>query len=122
MTSTPTSPTPNPGTTSDVAPARKKVTVPDLMSWKAQGRRISMITAYDFTFAHLVDEAGIDVILVGDSVGMGAGNRQHHPGGYGRHDLPRAFCFPSAHQGSGGWGSSFRLLPSKPRTSRTVIN
>lgn len=70
MTSTPTAPTPNPGTTSEGAPTRKKVTVPDLMSWKAQGRRISMITAYDFTFAQLVDEAGIDVILVGDSVGM----------------------------------------------------
>lgn len=51
-------------------PTRKKVTVPDLMRWKGEGRRISMITAYDVTFATLVDEAGVDIILVGDSVGM----------------------------------------------------
>ena len=49
---------------------RKRVTVPDLLRWKSEGRRISMITAYDVTFARLVDEAGVDVILVGDSVGM----------------------------------------------------
>jgi len=51
-------------------PARKKVTVPDLAKWKAEGRRIAMITAYDVTFARIVDEAGVDMILVGDSVGM----------------------------------------------------
>ena len=50
--------------------SRKKVTVPDLLRWKSEGRRISMITAYDVTFAALVDHAGVDVILVGDSVGM----------------------------------------------------
>ena len=49
---------------------RKKVTVPDLARMKAIGDRISMITAYDVTFARLVDAAGIDMILVGDSVGM----------------------------------------------------
>jgi 3-methyl-2-oxobutanoate hydroxymethyltransferase len=46
------------------------VTVPDLAKWKAEGRRIAMITAYDVTFARIVDEAGVDMILVGDSVGM----------------------------------------------------
>lgn len=49
---------------------RKKVTVPDLARMKAIGDKISMITAYDVTFARLVDQAGIDMILVGDSVGM----------------------------------------------------
>lgn len=49
---------------------RTKVTVPDLARFKANGHKIAMITAYDATFARLVDEAGIDVILVGDSVGM----------------------------------------------------
>lgn len=49
---------------------RKKVTVPDLAKWKTDGRRIAMITAYDVTFARIVDEAGVDMILVGDSVGM----------------------------------------------------
>lgn len=49
---------------------RPKVTVPQLVSWKGTGRRASMITAYDATFARIVDEAGVDIILVGDSLGM----------------------------------------------------
>ena len=49
---------------------RKKVTVPDLARWRESGRRISMITAYDVVFARIADEAGVDMILVGDSVGM----------------------------------------------------
>jgi 3-methyl-2-oxobutanoate hydroxymethyltransferase len=49
---------------------RGKVMVPDLARMKNAGERISMITAYDATFARLVDHAGVDVILVGDSVGM----------------------------------------------------
>ena len=52
------------------APDRKKITVPDLARMKALGDRITMITAYDATFARLVDLAGVDMILVGDSVGM----------------------------------------------------
>ena len=51
-------------------PERKKITVPDLARMKALEERISMITAYDATFARLVDLAGVDMILVGDSVGM----------------------------------------------------
>lgn len=49
---------------------RPKVTVPDLARMKALEERITMITAYDATFARLVDMAGVDMILVGDSVGM----------------------------------------------------
>ncbi len=45
----------------------KKVTTHTLLKLKAGGEKISMITAYDFSFARLFDEAGIDVILVGDS-------------------------------------------------------
>jgi len=55
---------------SDAPLERRKVTVPDLARYKAEGHKISMITAYDATFARLVDEAGVDCILVGDSVGM----------------------------------------------------
>ncbi len=51
-------------------PAPKKVTVPDLVAMKRDGKRITMMTAYDAAFARLVDHAGIDVILVGDSLGM----------------------------------------------------
>jgi 3-methyl-2-oxobutanoate hydroxymethyltransferase len=45
----------------------KKITTHILQNMKVNGERISMITAYDFSFARLFDQAGIDVILVGDS-------------------------------------------------------
>lgn len=46
------------------------MTVPRLGQMKRDAERITMVTAYDATFARLFDEAGIDVILVGDSLGM----------------------------------------------------
>ena len=45
----------------------KRVTVKSLVETKANGEKISMLTAYDYTMAKIVDGAGIDVILVGDS-------------------------------------------------------
>src|SRR5712672_2975689 len=45
----------------------KKITTHILQNMKLSGERISMITAYDFSFGRLFDQAGIDVILVGDS-------------------------------------------------------
>lgn len=45
----------------------KKITTKSLIDMKEQGEKISMLTAYDFTMAKIVDAAGIDVILVGDS-------------------------------------------------------
>jgi 3-methyl-2-oxobutanoate hydroxymethyltransferase len=48
----------------------KKVTIHTLRKMKQAGERISMLTAYDATFARLLDRAGIDVLLVGDSLGM----------------------------------------------------
>ncbi len=45
------------------------VSIHDLASWKAEGRRFSMLTAYDFPTAQILDRAGIPVLLVGDSVG-----------------------------------------------------
>ena len=48
----------------------KKVTVPDLRARKTSGEKIAMVTAYDYTMARLVDEAGVDMVLVGDSLGM----------------------------------------------------
>ncbi len=45
----------------------KKITTKSLIDMKANGEKISMLTAYDFTMAKIVDSAGIDVILVGDS-------------------------------------------------------
>ena len=52
------------------APARARLTVPALRRMKAEGRRIAAITAYDAGFARSVDAAGIDLVLVGDSLGM----------------------------------------------------
>jgi len=48
----------------------KKVTVPDVARMKAAGERITMVTAYDCAFARLLDKAGVDLLLVGDSLGM----------------------------------------------------
>jgi 3-methyl-2-oxobutanoate hydroxymethyltransferase len=45
----------------------KRITTKSLIEMKAHGERISMLTAYDFTMAKIVDTAGVDVILVGDS-------------------------------------------------------
>ena len=45
----------------------KKVTTNTLLKMKAAGEKITMLTAYDFSFAKIIDGAGIDVILVGDS-------------------------------------------------------
>jgi len=47
----------------------KAKTVLDIRQMKAQGEKISVLTAYDYTFARLMDQAGIDIILVGDSAG-----------------------------------------------------
>src|SRR5690606_16190258 len=45
----------------------KRITVKSLVEMKQAGEKISMLTAYDYTMAKIVDGAGIDVILVGDS-------------------------------------------------------
>lgn len=52
------------------AAAAKSVTVTTLLEMKRKGVKIAMLTAYDFPTARLAEEAGVDVILVGDSVGM----------------------------------------------------
>ena len=45
----------------------KKITTHQLQAMKDRGEKISMLTAYDFSMAHLIDSAGVDIILVGDS-------------------------------------------------------
>jgi 3-methyl-2-oxobutanoate hydroxymethyltransferase len=50
--------------------AEKPLTVPALLAMKARGEKIAALTAYDAAFAAAMDAAGIDLILVGDSLGM----------------------------------------------------
>ena len=53
--------------TGDPASRKRKVTTARLAEMKARGEKIAMLTAYDFSFARILDRAGIDVVLVGDS-------------------------------------------------------
>jgi 3-methyl-2-oxobutanoate hydroxymethyltransferase len=48
----------------------KKVTVPTIRARKSSGPKIAAVTAYDATMARLLDESGVDILLVGDSLGM----------------------------------------------------
>ncbi len=50
--------------------ARKKVTIATLAQMRAANDKITMLTAYDASFASLMDQAGVDTLLVGDSLGM----------------------------------------------------
>jgi 3-methyl-2-oxobutanoate hydroxymethyltransferase len=47
-----------------------RVTVPNFMAAKAAGRKLAVLTAYDYPTAAILDEAGVDALLVGDSLGM----------------------------------------------------
>lgn len=49
---------------------RKKITIPDILQMKPAGRRITVLTSYDFPFTRLIDGGGVDIILVGDSAGV----------------------------------------------------
>jgi 3-methyl-2-oxobutanoate hydroxymethyltransferase len=54
----------------------RPVTIPDFPAWKAQGRKIAVLTAYDFPTARLLDATGIDCLLVGDSMGTTVHGRE----------------------------------------------
>ncbi len=58
----------------------KRVTTHQMQAMKARGEKIAMLTAYDYSMARLIDEAGIDIILVGDSASnVMAGNETTLP-------------------------------------------
>ena len=50
--------------------SEQPVTVPDFLAAKARGQRLTMLTCYDYTMARLLDAAGVDSLLIGDSLGM----------------------------------------------------
>jgi 3-methyl-2-oxobutanoate hydroxymethyltransferase len=64
--------TPSQGLVNGPAPVQegRPMTVPDFVAAKARGVRLTMLTAYDYTMARLLDAAGVDGLLVGDSLGM----------------------------------------------------
>ena len=49
---------------------QQKVTIQDVIKAKEEGRKLVMVTAYDYPFGLMADEAGVDIVLVGDSLGM----------------------------------------------------
>ncbi len=54
----------------DATPARRQITVPEFVAAKSRGQKLAMITAYDWLWAGILDAAGVDSILVGDTLGM----------------------------------------------------
>ncbi len=60
-----------------VSKSVKKITVPIIMDMKRQGEKIAMLTAYDALMAQILDDSGIDIILVGDSGGMVMGGQDN---------------------------------------------
>lgn len=58
-------------------PADKPVTAPEFTAAKAKGHRLAVLTAYDYTTARLFDAAGVDALLIGDSLGMVVQGREH---------------------------------------------
>src|SRR3954471_306316 len=69
-------PNPPAASASDLRP----VTVPDFLSARSRGVRLTMLTAYDATMARLLDAAGVDGLLVGDSLGMVVQGNEHSLG------------------------------------------
>jgi 3-methyl-2-oxobutanoate hydroxymethyltransferase len=53
-----------------MAMERKKLTIPDIQKKKQEGKKITLLTAYDYPSGRLIDEAGVDIILIGDSLAM----------------------------------------------------
>jgi 3-methyl-2-oxobutanoate hydroxymethyltransferase len=61
---------PSPPPAAPHAPRVKPVTIPTLLAMRQRGEKIAMLTAYDASFASLLDRCGVDAILIGDSLGM----------------------------------------------------
>jgi 3-methyl-2-oxobutanoate hydroxymethyltransferase len=99
-------------------PLRRPVSLPRLLEMHARGEKIAMLTAYDATFAAVADAAGVDCILVGDSLGMVCqGSGQHRGGVAGNHALSHVESVvrgpPGARLGMDDWRPAFWQLPGR---------
>ena len=87
----------------------RKVTTHRLIEMKQRGEKISMLTAYDYSMAKLIDQAGMDVILVGDSASnVMAGNVTTLP-----ITLDQMIYHESGESCAGGGRPAFRYVPRK---------
>ena len=78
-------------------------TIDDLTAMKGRSEKFASITAYDFSFAKLIDSAGIEMVLIGDSLGNVIQGSQHHDSSVGRRDgLPHRGRAPRHRPQSGG--------------------
>lgn len=75
---------------------KEKITVPQMVALKEQGQKIVMVTAYDYTMAKIMDEAGVDCLLVGDSLGMVVQGRQNTLGVTLDHMIYHSHCVAKA--------------------------
>ena len=71
----------------------KRVTTHVLQEMKRNNEKISMLTSYDYSIAKIVDEAGIDAVLVGDSVKCNGGSRNHFTNNIRSNDLSCCFGY-----------------------------
>lgn len=71
---------------------KDKIAAPDITAMKHSGTKIAMVTAYDYTFARIFDEAGVDVLLVGDSLGMVVQGRKNTLGVTMDHMIYHTHC------------------------------
>mgnify|MGYP000198165539 CR=1 FL=1 len=86
----------------------RKVTTRRLAEMKQRGEKVSMLTAYDYSMASLIDQAGMDVILVGDSASnVMAGNITDD---IRSDDISRSFCSKSSQAGTRCRRYAFRIL------------
>lgn len=101
----------------------KRVTTNVLQEMKNSGAKISMLTGYDFSMARIIDSAGIDIILVGDSASnVMAGHETTLPITLDQMILSRRIRCKSGGKSIGGGRYAFRVVPGKFQRSFIKCN
>ena len=98
-------------------PERKPITLHKLQEMHKSGEKIAMLTCYDAAFASVLDEAGVEILLVGDSLGtvLQAGGH-HHAGAAGRDGLSHALRGARQQDRLADGRSALRQLPRLARS------